>query len=74
MIFLFFFLKNKYTNKVHRAEKKPSNMMHFLGLQHQYRIETCAESLKYCQLNGETILVLGNILSVFSSYKRGKSN
>ena len=48
--------------------------MHFLALQHQYCNVTCAESMKYCQLYGKTILVLGNILRVFSSYKREKSN
>ena len=48
-----------------------SVVLHYLALQHQYRIlPNCRiVSLKYCQLNGKTILVLGNTLRFFS-YKR----
>ena len=43
--------------------------LHYLTLQHQYRIVSCAALLKYCQLNGKAILVLV-IFSDFFSNKR----
>ena len=45
-----------------------SVLLHYIASQHQYRIVTMA-TLKYCRLNGKTILGLSNILSFFS-YKR----
>ena len=48
-----------------------SVVLHYLALQHQYRILANYRivSLKYCRLNGKTILVLDNTLRFFS-YKR----
>ena len=42
---------------------------HYLALQHQYRIVANYRivSLKYCRLNGKTLLVLGNTLRFFSN-------
>ena len=44
-----------------------SVVRHYLALQHQYHIAANYRvvSLKYCWLNGRTILVLGNILRFF---------
>ena len=41
-----------------------SVVLHYLASQHQYRIVANYRivSLKYCRLNGKTILILGNIV------------